>query len=72
MSKVLSAKYYSKKDCQKARQRCKNLSEKETEKNVNTGVNDIKISLTMENKGWLSIEKIILKIENKHCDDQNI
>ena len=31
MSKDLSAKYYSKKDCQKALQRCKNLSEKTTE-----------------------------------------
>ena len=30
-------------------------------KNNNVGVKNIKISLKMKNKGWLSIEKIIIK-----------
>ena len=39
----------------------KDLSVEEKQKSSNMFANDIKISLKMKNKGWLSIGKIILK-----------
>ena len=35
-------------------------------------MNDLKISLEMKNKDWLSIEKIILKSRKMRHNDQNI
>ena len=44
----------------KARERYENFAEEEKEKSINIIVNDIEIFLKIKNKGWLSIEEIII------------
>ena len=50
----------------KACERHQNLSKEEKEESDKMVANDMKISLKMKNKGWLSIEKIIMKSGKTH------
>ena len=56
----LNIKKITKKDYnKKPRKRYQSLSKEEKEKKSNISVNDIKISLKIKTKGWLSVEKIL-------------
>ena len=61
MFKDSSAKYYQNKQKKKlqkrARERYQGLS-KEEKKRDNMGMNNVKLSLKIKNKGWWSIEKM--------------
>ena len=64
MSQNSSAKYYrdNKERLQKRlAENMKVFLKKKKKKSNNIGVSNIKISLNMKNKGWLSIEKTITK-----------
>ena len=45
----------------RARESYQNLSDEEKEKNSNMVANDIKTFLNIKIKGWLTVEKIIIK-----------
>ena len=46
---------------QKIHKRYQKLSQEEKEKGINMVTKDTKMSLNMKNKGWFSVEKVMLK-----------
>ena len=46
---------------QKRHKRYQKFSQKEKEKGINMVTKDTKMSLNMKNKGWFSVEKVMLK-----------